>query len=365
MGKSSSSQPTAPDPTATANTQAGYNTSAAESQANLNRINQVTPQGSISYSQTGTNSDGTPQYTQTESLSPTAQGQYNQASQVAGALGDTSSTNLANNGQIQGSLDYSSLGALPTSADFASENQQAQQANYAQAASRLDPQWANNDSDLASQLAAQGISNNSAAYTRAQNTESMAKNDAYNQAQLSSIAAGNQEASTLQQQALADYQQGATNINNQGAFANTAQSQSQGQASSVAQLLAQLSNPSFQSVSQVGVAAPDYSGLTETNYTQQNQAYEAQQQAQAQMLGQIFGSAGSVASLAVLSDKRFKENIKRVGALANGLATYTYNYVGRRAQEFGVMAQEALFVVPEAVVQDSYGTMYVNYGKVW
>ena len=48
-GKGGSSPPAAPDPVATANAQTASNVATAKEQANLNRINQFTPQGSITY----------------------------------------------------------------------------------------------------------------------------------------------------------------------------------------------------------------------------------------------------------------------------------------------------------------------------
>jgi hypothetical protein len=126
-----------------------------------------------------------------------------------------------------------------------------------------------------------------------------------------------------------------------------------------------VNSPTFSSYGQVGVAAPDYSGIVQNNYNQAVSQYNTQQQAQGQMLGSIFGSLGTVGAAAMKSDMRFKENIKRIGTLANGLATYVYNYIGDAALRFGVMAQEALGVVPDAVVQDSDGFLYVDYRKVF
>lgn len=51
MGKSSGSPPPAPDPTVTANAQSNANANTARLQAQLNRVNQVGPTGSITYSQ--------------------------------------------------------------------------------------------------------------------------------------------------------------------------------------------------------------------------------------------------------------------------------------------------------------------------
>ena len=139
--------------------------------------------------------------------------------------------------------------------------------------------------------------------------------------------------------------------------------------------------PQFQGVSQVGVAAPDYQGAVYKNYDAANEQYKAAQAARSSGLGSIFGLAGSLGTAAMTggtggfaasalgslfkSDIRLKENIKRIGTLANGLATYAFNYIGDAAQQFGVMAQEALNVIPEAVSVDRDGFYMVDYSKVW
>lgn len=53
MGKSSPRAPAAPDPTATANAQAAANVQAARTTAALNRVNQYTPFGSVTYQNVG------------------------------------------------------------------------------------------------------------------------------------------------------------------------------------------------------------------------------------------------------------------------------------------------------------------------
>src|SRR4051812_28515229 len=101
MGKDTPTAPTPPDPVATANAQSNMNTNTATTQQLLNMTNQVTPDGSLSYNQTGTNTfvgaDGksysVPQFTATTSLSPTAQGIYDTNNQTK--------TNLANIGKDQ------------------------------------------------------------------------------------------------------------------------------------------------------------------------------------------------------------------------------------------------------------------------
>jgi hypothetical protein len=120
----------------------------------------------------------------------------------------------------------------------------------------------------------------------------------------------------------------------------------------------------FQNVAQVGVAAPDYQGAVYANYNAANQQYQAKQQARSQMLGSIMGLAGSLGSAAITSDRRLKEFITPIMRDARGLMWYTFNYIGSAAKQFGVMAQEVLDVVPDAVVTMDNGYMAVDYGKL-
>src|SRR5438067_8428906 len=70
--------PTPPDPAKTAKAQADLNKSSAVTQYGLNATNQNTPFGSLTYSQNGTWTDGTPRFTATQSLSPEQQSLYDQ-----------------------------------------------------------------------------------------------------------------------------------------------------------------------------------------------------------------------------------------------------------------------------------------------
>lgn len=512
MGKSTPKAPPAPDPVATANAQAAANTQAAITQAGLNRINQVTPQGTISYAQHGVDANGIPQYTQTMQYSPEQQALYNQQNQTAQQLGSLALNNIDRVRQTQGqafnydgmtplatgvsagNLQYSTsnpqaqtqvapAGGIQTTfgnagpvnravdalgnfsqnggaglqtrvgGDFNQAAQSAADAAFAQARSRLDPQYEQAQSDMTARLANSGISENSDAYRREMMNFARQRNDAYNQANWSAFGAG----LNAQQQGFAQGQANAA-LNNQAigqsftqnlgaaqfgneaqqqqfgqnqqaaAFGNAAQdqqyqqnlsnagfyNQAQGQNFAQAQQQAALNNttqnqafnqqlsagafgnqarqqqieeatylrnlplndiaallgtgggvqqPNFQPFAQVGVAAPDYQGMVMNNYNAQMGQYNQQMQARSQGLGSIFGALGSIGG-AVISDRRLKENIKRIGQLANGAATYTYNYLGSKAVEFGVMAQELLAIVPEAVVTGDDGYYRVDYRKV-
>jgi hypothetical protein len=123
--------------------------------------------------------------------------------------------------------------------------------------------------------------------------------------------------------------------------------------------------PQFTPFAQSGVAAPDYMGAAYNSANMDQQQYYYQQQQQAAAYGSIFGLAGTIGGAAVMSDRRVKENVKRIGKLANGLATYAFNYIGDTVRRFGVMAQEVVGVRPDAVVITPNGYMAVDYRKVW
>lgn len=507
MGKKSGpAAPAAPDPVATANAQAAANKDAAITQAGLNRVNQYTPQGSITWSQNGVDASGIPQYSQTQTYSPEQQALYNQQNQVAQGLGSLAQNNISRvadaqskpfsfdgmtplqTGVQQGNLQYGTAnpqaktdvgwaggiqstygngGAIKTDfaqggpltynvggQDFNGAAAQAANATYQQAASRLDPQFSQQESDYRARLANSGISENSDAYRREMDNFARSKNDAYNQATYSSIAAGLQAqnqgfqqgqqnanlnnaatgqqwqqnqgqaqfANQAQQQQNTQNQQAATfgntaqdqqfqqNLAGTG-FYNQAQSQNFNQAqqnaalnntaqnqafnqnlaggqfnnnarqqqiqeasylrnlplNDIAALLGTgggVQNPTFNDFAQVGVAAPDYQGAVYANYNAQNQQYQQAQANRSAGLGGLFGLAGSVGS-AFISDRRFKSHIRRIGTLPNGIATYAFKYIGEKAEQFGVMAQDVLKIMPEAVGKLANGVLFVNYSKVY
>lgn len=430
------------------------NKDTAVAQANLNRINQYTPQGSLTYSQVGTNADGTPKYSQTQTLSPDEQAKYEQQNKIALALGNTANNNISRVDAAQATpFTYDGMTNLRTSVgqglpfgikagptgaygtqgaisdagqiqrsigpnNLSADGQRVANSVYGQATSRLDPQWQQSEGDTRSKLAAQGISENSDAYRRELDNQSRAKTDAYNQANYSAIQAGGAEQSRLfgidqaqgqfansaqdqqyqQYTAMADLfnqseaqrfgqDQGAAGFNNtaqnqafnqdsaSAGFSNNARQQQIEQAAylrnlplnDIAALMGAtggVNQPNFNPVSQVGVSAPDYQGLVTSGYNAKMAQYNAQQQARSSMLGSIFGALGSVGGAVAMSDRRFKEALRRIGTLPNGLPTYAFRYIGSKAQQFGVMAQDALRIIPQAVVHTSNG-MFVDYSKVY
>jgi len=74
------------------------------------------------------------------------------------------------------------------------------------------------------------------------------------------------------------------------------------------------------------------------------------------------GGAGIGAMLGLLSDRKAKENIRRVGTTDHGVPVYVYNYIGDPVQHMGVMADEVEHI-PNAV-QVIDGLKHVNYGLI-
>lgn len=77
----------------------------------------------------------------------------------------------------------------------------------------------------------------------------------------------------------------------------------------------------------------------------------------------VLGLGLQAAPLFMPSDRRIKENIKRVGQTDDGLPIYTYTYKGGNTYHMGVMAQDVAEVKPEAVGKlGNY--LAVNYGAL-
>ncbi len=280
MGK-----PTAPDPPnpyATAAAATGTNVSTAIANANLSNVNQVTPQGNITYDQTGNYNftDPTtqqtfdiPKFTVTQSLSPIGQqtlDQSNQAKLNLASLGNMSSaqlqqllgsglnlsnlpaagdpSQLAANGptsyllnwdpNYQQQRTFDDAGALTRDYDTSQGTQQRASVENA-LFQRVQPQNYRDRANLESRLADQGIKYGSPAFQAAMDNYNRGINDQ----RLAITAQGGQEQklqddlaaqragfqNSAQQQA---YQQAL----GRGNFANTAQTNAFQQAASRAQL---------------------------------------------------------------------------------------------------------------------------------
>jgi hypothetical protein len=455
VGKKTPQAPTPPDPTVVANAQSAANIASATAQQKLNMIGTSGPTGTTGYVADPNQPGG---YTQNTTLSPGQQGIYdsgvqaqqgalNVANQQIGRVGDALSAGLTSphlqtsydsGGPIQSSFNHG--GALQYGYDPGQQVQghagyqninasvnQAANAAYGQATSRLDPQWKLAQQEQESKLANQGLGQNSTAYQSGMDTFNRGKNDAYNQAAYSAINAGNQEQNTLMGQQLAQgtfanqaaaqmygQNQGQAAFNNAAAgqdygqnmgaaqFANSAQAQQNNENQAAATFGNQAMGQQFQNdayaqslpinefnslMSSGQVATPqgvqytpsqvgqtDVTGAYALNSQAQQANYKAAMDNNASNMGGLFklGSSllmapmtggGSLAGNFLSSDIRLKKDIRRVGALDDGTPVYSYRYKAGGPPMIGVMAHELAQSRPDAV-REIGGYLAVNYGAL-
>jgi len=441
MAKKGPDPPPPPDPVAVANAQSDANIKTAQEQQRLNMIGTAGPNGTVSYAADPNEPGG---YTQTTVLSPAEQAIFDQlTSAQSGALGigneqlgrvrDALATPLSTQGLpgLQGGaapgdvqsgfntgapLQYGfnpgqKVQGQINTPDFRSAIDQAVNSVYGQATSRLDPQWDLREEQQKQQLADQGISQGSDAYTRAMDQLSRDRNDAYTSAMNSAVTSGQNEQNTLfgqqatqgqfaNQAAAQEYaqNQGQAAFHNQTAgqdfgqnesaaqFANQAEAQRFNEAQAQATLndqarqqglnerayienqpinqltgllsLGQVQNPTGVAYSPTQVGQTDVIGANALATQAANANYQAKVAQNSGLMGGLF-SLGSAAIMA--SDRRLKRDIVRIGDLAKGVGLYLFRYAGCDARHIGVMAQELKRIRPDLVLKGADGFLRVNY----
>lgn len=428
MGK-----PSAPNPTAVAQSQTDSNRQTAITQAGLNAVNQNTPYGNLTYDQIGTWEDGTPRYQATQTMSDASQSLFNTgqqtqqnlanlAQQQSGRLSGLLSQNLDLSGLPSGgrapgmNMTGGDTSGIATSFGQAGDiqSQLGDQDSWGQVQrvedalfSRLNPQIDRQRQQMETDLANRGIRPGSTAYSQAMGDFNRDLNDQrtsvllnagqeQNRMQQVALNSGNfannaQAQNFAQQAARGQFQNQAQNqlytqqMGN-AAFGNAAQQQNyqnqnlDRQNALNEQLLqrqlplneilalsgqAQLQQPTFINTPQTGVAGTDVAGLT-------NQAYQQQQQGYNSMMGGLFSAgAGLLAAPStsilgglMLSDRRAKTDIVRMGQTDAGTSIYKFKYKHGGPTQIGYMAQDLLDTQPHAVTMGPDGLYRVNYEEV-
>ncbi len=364
MGLLKPSAPEAPDPVALAQSQGQSNIEAAIASALLNQQATTGPFGTVSFEQTGTQNIGgvdVPSFGRTTTLNPAAQAQL-EAQQATGqslteiAQGLTGGVGEA----LSQGLDVSGLPSLtgPSTADFGLQGRELEEATFQRGLGLFEPGFARESAAIESSLVERGLPFQSEAANLAREGLQERQGLARENLALSSIGAGRQEQSRLagleQQRAL---------------LANQARQQGFGEQSFLRSLpladigallgtAPQIQTPQFQATPAFGVQAPDIIGssLGAANIAQQQ--FAQQQQAQSGLLSGLFG----LGSAAFLSDRRAKSNIRPYGKTSKGFNLY--KYIKNGVEEIGVMAQEVLQTMPEAVVVRNDGYYAVKYAMV-
>ena len=121
----------------------------------------------------------------------------------------------------------------------------------------------------------------------------------------------------------------------------------------------QINNPQFQSYTGANIAPAPIAQTMQNAYNAQQNAYNQNVASQNANTAGLF----SLGSAAIgLSDRRLKTNIKRIGTHKLGVGIYEYDIMGKH--DVGVMAQEVINVLPEAIHIHPSGYMMVDYGRL-
>jgi hypothetical protein len=261
--------PAPPDPRQTSAAATGTAVGTALANAALGNVNQITPQGTLTYNQTDTydftdpytgQTYKIPRYTATQTLSPEEQALYQTGAQTR--------QNVANIGQAQSARIGTLLGTPLDLSNPAVENRL-----FDLASARLTPQLAQRRAAVEADLINRGIRPGSDAYDRAQTVLNQGENDAYNQLFLTGRGEAVQEALTARNQP----------INEITALMSGSQ----------------VAQPNYINPNEPTIPTTDTAGIINQNYQQRLQNYQIQQAQQQQMLGGLFG-LGSAALMGPL-----------------------------------------------------------------
>lgn len=330
---STPSPPPPPNPYDTAQAQGQMNKETAVAQARLNATNQVTPYGNLTYT-AGPEVNGVPQYTATQTLSPEEQALFNQSVSTQKTLGE-----------IGGQQAQKVQGILNTPFDLNS-NINTQQADIGR--SLLDPVWQQRQNQLEQQLANQGITPGSQAYTNAMRDFGMQRDNSYNSMLLADRGQAAQEALTQRNQPLNEI--------------------------SALMSGSQVQQPNFVNTPNTGIAPTDLIGAVNSSYQGQLAGYNANLQNQSAMMGGLFGLAAAplggwaYGGFKGLSEPELKKDKEKIGQIHGGPGLYAFRYKGEPGntpKHIGMMAPEVQKHYPEAVERPiKGGPRIVDYRKV-
>lgn len=332
MGKDAP-KPTPPRETSAAAT--GTNVATSIANAFLTNMNEVTPDGTKTFDQTGdfTFTDPytkqtytVPRFTVTQTLSP--------QQQAVKAQQDTARLNLAGLGaNLSGTLGDQLTG------NFSLGNEETEARLFDLGRKRLDPMFARREESTRARLANQGIKVGTDAYAREMEALGQNENDAYNQLLLSGRGQASQEL-------LAEDNQ---RINQVSALLGGGQ----------------VSAPNFMTGAGVnGIPITDNAAIIANSDAARMNAW---QQSQAAM-GGLFGGMGGLfeglgAAGLTLSDERAKADKEKIGETEDGLGIYSFRYKGSPTTEIGLMAQDVAKKKPRAVRRTPEGLMAVDYKR--
>lgn len=345
--------PPPPDYTGAAVAQGAANKEAALATGMLSNPNIISPEGTQTVSYSNDPTTGNPIPTLTKTYSPENQALYGKNINLQGLMADLGITGATKAGGVIGeNVNFSGAPAMP--GDAASTRDSVINAMMSRINSDLDEKQDNTNSNLI----AAGIRPGTEAYSREMRNIEHTRNDARQQAILAGGAEGQRDFGQdidRRRQAITEY---------------LAQRQTPLQEINALRSGSQINPLQFQGYTGATVAPPPIYGAAKDAGAYGTDVYNANVGASNAMMGGLFGlgSAGigayglMNAKPMVVSDRRLKSNIVRIGTHPLGIGIYEYDIFGQR--DVGVMAQELLEVMPEAVITMPSGYMAVDYGRL-
>jgi len=260
--------PPPPDYTALAKQSNQSNIDMARMGLAANRVNQQTPFGGLSYSQTGTDAYGNPTYTATQTMSPEQQGLYKQQTGLQSGVLNTAQSGLGNvlNSVMQGGVDQSKLAQTGINPGE----------TYSDAIMRrLAPQMKMESGQFDAQMSNQGIAPGTEAYQNAKRQFDQAQNDKLT----SAVVGGMQTGLAANQQG---FNQAQSNLNMPINMLNSLRTGNN------------LTNPNYvNATNMANVPGVDYMGAGQNQYNAQLAQTNANNAASGGFFGGLMNLAGS------------------------------------------------------------------------
>lgn len=264
------SAPEAPDPVDTAQASTSTNVSTAIANNMMGFVNQVTPDGSLTYDQTGTYemfdeytgaTYDIPTYTATQTLTPEAQ-KVREATLAA-------QSNLADVAAERAGFLADYLPEAGVGVDEAAEAKL-----FEMGSQRLDPMFERRKADLETSLAQKGIVRGSEAWQREMDAFGQQQNDAYNQLALS----------------------GRAQLFDEAAYETTAP------INQITALLSgsQVASPNLSVATPSAIPTTDVAGIIQQDYANQLGAYQQQMSSYNSLMGGLFGAGAKLGAAGLL-----------------------------------------------------------------
>ena len=373
-----------------ASAQGDANQQAVTDQLYANRPTQYTPWGYTDWQtqEGGVDAEGNPitQWTQTQGLTPELQDILNKQIAIQGGRTDVAGMLTGRMGQEFGQqMDFSGLnpmGQRPTAqytlpegsvGDPNAFRQQGADASYNAAMSRVTPQFDEQRRAAEVKMRNQGLGPEDAAWKSQMEGIGQNENDARSQAIWGAQQAGRQESQLNFGQQMGQNQ----NMYQQALGANAQNWQQSMQGSQYANQIRQ--QQMTEAMQQRGFSLNEINALLSgqqvnapqmPNFAQSGQAQpapiynaaidSASASNAANPLNALIGAAGTAGGAAIMSDRRMKTNIQRIGT-RGGYPWYSYNLKTDGSAHEGVMSDE----IPAEFVIDMGGIDLVNYGALF